>query len=204
MALPDLPRVAIDSRAAWRAWLVANHAQTGAVWLVTWRKGRGPYLAYGDVVDEALCFGWIDSRPAKLDENRTMLLLAPRRPKSAWSAVNKARIEKLAAANLIAPAGLAAIERAKADGSWTALDGVETLVEPDDLALALATTPGAAAMWARIVPSSRRGILEWITAAKQPQTRAKRIEQTATLAAEGRKANHPVGRDRIDPLGKSP
>lgn len=188
-ALPD-DAVQVDSRAAWRRWLSTHHARSSGIWLVTWRKdGGGPYLAYDAIVEEALCFGWIDSKPRALDDARTMLWLAPRKPGSGWSRPNKLRIERLLAAGRMTPAGLARIEAAQRDGSWSKLDAVEDLVVPDDLARALAATPPAAFAFAAFPRSVRRGILEWIGNAKRDATRAARIEETARLAARGERAN---------------
>lgn len=192
MPLPDLPRVEIDSRASWRAWLTAHHAVSGSIWLVTFKRGRGPSVPYGEIVDEALCFGWIDSRPARLDENRSMLLLSPRRAGSRWSAINKAKVARLMAAGLMAPAGLAAVARAQADGTWSALDQVDALEEPADLTAALDAVPQARANWDRFARSARRGILEWITAARTEATRTRRVTQTAAMAAVNLKANFPA------------
>jgi uncharacterized protein YdeI (YjbR/CyaY-like superfamily) len=188
-AAASYPQVEVKSRAAWRSWLLAHHGREGGVWLVTYKKGRGPHLPYGEAVEEALCFGWVDSLPRKLDEDRTMLLMTPRKAGSAWSAANKARVATLLAAGLIAPAGLAKVEEAKASGAWDKLDAVEALTIPDDLAAALAAASGAAAAFADFPRSARRGILEWIVQAKRPDTRAKRIAETARLAGQGKRAN---------------
>jgi uncharacterized protein YdeI (YjbR/CyaY-like superfamily) len=183
-------RVEVTSRAGLRAWLEANHARNESVWLVTYKKAAGEaYVPYDAVVEEALCFGWVDSLPRKLDADRSMLLLSPRKPGSAWSAANKARVEALAEAGLLAAPGLAKIEAAKADGAWTRLDGVERLEIPPDLAAALAALPTAAENFAGFPRSVRRGILEWILQAKRPETRAKRIAETSRLAAENLRAN---------------
>lgn len=187
----DHPRVAVDSRAALRAWLAANHGSPGSIWLVTWRKGDPRHLPYDAIVEEALAFGWVDSLPRALDAARTMLRLSPRKPGSAWSALNKARIARLEAAGLMAPSGLAAVARAQADGSWSKLDAVETLAEPAELVAALARHPPAATHWAAFPRSARRGILEWIVQARTPATRARRIEQTAAEASLNRRANTP-------------
>lgn len=185
-----LERVEVTSRAELRAWLEAHHGRSESIWLVSYKKAAGErYIPYDAIVEEALCFGWVDSLPRKLDALRSMLLLSPRKPGSAWSAINKARVERLAAAGLIAPSGLAKIEAAKADGSWTRLDGVERLEVPADLASALAALPPAADNFAAFPPSTRRGILEWILQAKRPETRAKRIDETARLAAKNVRAN---------------
>lgn len=191
----DYPRVEIDSREALRAWLAQNHERTDGVWLVTYKKHCGDrHVPYDAVVEEVLCFGWIDSLPRKLDADRTMLFLSPRRPGSPWSGVNKKRIAALSNAGRIAPAGQAKIDAAVADGSWTLLDDVEDLVIPNDLAAALDAEPGARRHFEAFPDSSKKGILWWIKSAKRDATRAKRIRETATLAAQNVRANHP--RDR--------
>lgn len=190
-----LERVAVDSLKAWRDWLSANHAQDGAVWAVTYKKGRGPYVPYGDVRDEAVCWGWIDSLRRTEDSDRTRLLISPRRAGSRWSAVNKARVEALMLDGRIQPSGQALIDRAKADGTWDALNEVETLTEPDDLLEALENAQSKA-MWNGFSRSVRRGILEWIWTAKRPETRQKRIAETARLAALGLRAGYPEAKGR--------
>jgi len=191
----DRLRVEVKSRAELHKWLAKNHARKEAIWLVTWKKGGPvPHLPWSEIVDEALCFGWIDSLPRKLDDARTMLLLSPRRAGSGWSAINKKKAEALIAAGRIAPPGLAAIARAKKDGSWTKLDAAHALEMPADLAASLAAAAPATANFTAFSPSSRRAILEWIGAAKKPETRAKRIAETAHLAQRNIKANHPNAR----------
>jgi uncharacterized protein YdeI (YjbR/CyaY-like superfamily) len=193
--LDDLPRLVMSSRAEWRAWLEANHDRSGSLWLVTYKKASGrPTLSNDDIVEEALCFGWIDSLPRKLDSERTMLLLSPRKPGSLWSALNKRRAERIIAAGLMRPAGLALIEAAQADGSWTALDAVEALAIPDDLAAALDARPPARTHFEAFPRSAKRGILEWILQAKRPETRARRVEETARLAERNERANQWRGR----------
>jgi uncharacterized protein YdeI (YjbR/CyaY-like superfamily) len=183
-----LARVEVRSQAELRAWLAANHAQAESIWLVTWKKGHAAHLPYGAIVDEALCFGWVDSRPRRLDDARTMVLLSPRRAGSAWSGVNKARVARLLNEGHVAPPGLAAIDRAKADGTWTVLDGASALAVPEDLAAAL-DAAGARASFDAFPPSARRAILEWITLAKRSETRAARVAETARAAARGERAN---------------
>jgi uncharacterized protein YdeI (YjbR/CyaY-like superfamily) len=196
----DLPMVEAPTRAAWRAWLAANHAQPGSIWLVLNRKGSGlPVLSATEAVDEALCFGWVDSRPAKLDAQRSLLLFSPRKPGSAWSGVNKAKIARLTAAGLMAPAGLAVVARAQADGSWTVLDDATALTDPPDLVAALAEMPGAEAAWRSFPPSHRRANLEWIAQAKRPSTRAARIAEIAACAARNERANT---WPRVAPMGR--
>ncbi|WP_420597435.1 YdeI/OmpD-associated family protein [Deinococcus sp.] len=177
------------SRAEWRSWLEAHHARNGGVWLVLHKKASPtPNLTYAEAVQEALCFGWIDSKPRKLDELRSLLYFAPRKTKSGWSALNKARIERLEAAGQMHPAGLALIEAAKADGSWALLDGVDALDVPPDLQTALEAAD-ALDNWNAFPPSARRGILEWIVQAKTAPTRARRIQETAQKAAQNERAN---------------
>lgn len=179
-----------STRAAWRAWLSEHHQRKDGVWLVSFKKATGkPRVEYNDAVEEALCFGWIDSKPGKLDEERSMLYFAPRKPGTGWSRINKQRVEKLLAAELMMPAGLAKVEAAKQDGSWYQLDAVEALEIPSDLAEALALYPNAARHFEAFPRSVKRGILEWILKAKRPETRAKRIEETARLAEDNVRAN---------------
>lgn len=186
----DVRRIEISSRAQWRSWLHDNGNQAESIWLVTFKKSAGDrYVPYNDVVEEALCFGWVDSLPRKLDESRTMLLLSPRKPRSAWSRANKDRVERMIAAGSMTPAGLARVAEAKKDGSWSKLDAVEELIVPDDLATALNDRPDAADNFNAFPKSTRRGILEWILQAKRAETRAKRIAETADLAAKNRRAN---------------
>lgn len=194
-ALDDAPLVSADDRATWRAWLDANHATARGAWLVTWRRGHGPVLEYEAAVEEALCFGWVDSTAGRIDEARHKLYFAPRKPGSGWASTNKARIERLVADGRMAPAGIAAVERAKADGSWTFRDAIEAGTVPDDLAAALAEQPPAAANFDAFPKSARRMILVWIASAKRPETRAARVLEAATLAARNERANQPRPRD---------
>jgi uncharacterized protein YdeI (YjbR/CyaY-like superfamily) len=178
------------SRAEWRRWLEQNHTRNEGVWLISFKKAAGKArVEYDEAVEEALCFGWIDSKGNKLDEERTMLWFAPRRPRTGWSAPNKRRIEALIADGRMAPAGLAKIEAAKQDGSWSALDAVEALEIPPDLMQALAANPTAQHYFDAFPRSAKRAILAWIANAKKPETRASRINETVRLAAENVRAN---------------
>lgn len=188
--LDDREQVLVESRAQWRGWLQRHHASSPGIWLVRWKKDTGrPQVGYDAVVEEALCFGWVDSRPRSLDSQRSALLLTPRRPGSSWSRANKRRIEALEAGGRLAPAGVAAVERARADGSWSALDQVETLIEPADLRAALDAVHAARVQWDAFPRSTRRAILEWINTARTDPTREKRVRQTAIDAAQGMRAN---------------
>ena len=188
-ALDDAPHIHADDRVTWRAWLEANHASARGVWLVTWRSRSGrPRLDYEAAIEEALCFGWVDSTGGHLDEERGRLYFAPRKPRSPWAASNKARVARLIADGRMRPAGLAAIDRAKENGSWEVLDSVERLEVPGDLAKALDDRPGAAACFAAFTPSTRKNLLGWIALAVRPETRAVRIAKVADAAARNESA----------------
>ena len=188
-ALDDAPHVHADDRATWRAWLEANHATVRGVWLVTWRSSSGRVgLDYEAAIEEALCFGWVDSTGGRVDDERGRLYFAPRKLRSPWAASNKARVERLIRDGRMAPAGLAAIDRAKANGSWEILDSVERLEVPDDLAAALEARPPAMANFAAFTPSARKMMLGWVALAVRPETRVARIEQIAEAAARNERA----------------
>lgn len=202
--MPEPELVEVPDRAAWRRWLSSHH-RGAAVWLVIHKKGsRSGSLVYEDAVLEALCFGWIDSKANSLDDERYRLWMAPRKPKSVWSAVNKQRIDSLLDAGLITTAGLATIEAAKADGSWNALDRSDALEVPDDLIEAFERHAGSRANWDGFPPSARKQILWWIYSAKREETRATRVERTASLAARNERANQPRPTTKTDQPAASP
>jgi len=183
-----LPDNAVQPRtlAEWRRWLARNHDRGEGVWLAMFKKASGKArFDYGEAVEEALCFGWIDSRGRALDEERTMLWMAPRKAASGWSKSNKERIKRLVADKRMAAPGLAKIAAAKKDGSWTLLDAVEALEIPPDLGRALDAKKKARAGFEAFTPSTRRAILAWLNGAKRPETRKRRIAETAKLAAVG-------------------
>ena len=188
-ALDDAPHVHAEDRATWRAWLEENHATARSAWMVTWRPRTGrPSLDYEAAVEEALCFGWVDSTGGTVDDERSKLYFAPRKARSVWAATNKARVERLIADGQMAPAGLAAIERAKANGSWETLDSVERLEVPEDLAVALENRPPAAINFAAFPPWARKMQLTWVATAMRPETRAARVTQIAEAAARNERA----------------
>ncbi len=188
-ALDDAPQVHADDRATWRAWLEANHATAHGAWLVTWRPRTGrPFLDYEAAIEEALCVGWVDSTGGRFDDERGKLYFAPRKPRSAWAASNKSRVERLIASGRMRPAGLLAIERAKANGSWTVLDGPERLEVPSDLAVALEAHPPAEASFRALPPSARKQALAWIATAVRPETRTARIEKLVAAAERNERA----------------
>ena len=168
---------------AWRAWLVANHTRPDGIWLITYRTTTGKAtFTYEQAVEEALCFGWIDGQAKRLDDERTLQWYAPRRPGSVWAKSNKARVERLIADGRMTAAGQAKIDAAKADGSWSLLDSVDKLEVPADLAAAFDAYPDARAHFDAFPPSARHASLGWIATAKRPETRAKRVAETARLA----------------------
>jgi uncharacterized protein YdeI (YjbR/CyaY-like superfamily) len=183
-------QVTVRSRSEWRLWLAKHHASSPGVWAVTYKKdAAGPSVPYEAIVEEALCFGWIDSTRKAIDGERSRLLVTPRKPKSRWSKINKERVDRLTSAGKMEPAGLAAIEVSKANGNWDGLDAIERLEEPEDLRAALDRAPKARASWDAFPRSAKRAILEWISNAKKPETRAKRVTETVSEAAVGRRAN---------------
>lgn len=189
MSLP-VNAVFAPTLAAWRRWLLRHHSRPQGTWLVSYKQGSGKAtFDYNAAVEEALAFGWIDSKPRALDAERTMLWFAPRKPGTGWSAPNKRRVERLIASGRMTAAGQARVDAAKADGSWGKLDAVEALEIPADLATALRQHPPAATHFEAFPRSVKRGILEWITNARRATTRERRIHETATLAARNERAN---------------
>ena len=181
-----------------QAWLIATHGASDGVHLVSWRKPSGrTSVPYEEAVEEALCVGWIDSVGGKLDEDRSLQWFSPRRPRSGWARSNKERVERLVAAGQMLPAGLAAIDEAKRNGTWTLLDDVENLVVPPDLAAALDANLAAREHWDKFSRSPRRAVLEWIAQAKRPETRARRIAEAVDNAERGEKP--PQFRPRVEP-----
>lgn len=186
VAVDDYERVILTSRQQLRAWLEKYGADSPGIWLVTYKRSSGRQtLTYEEVVQEALCFGWIDSQVRAVDEERSMQLLTPRKPGSMWSASNKERISLLESQGLLTDAGVAAIERARADGSWSILDPVERLELPEDLAAALDATANARAGYEAYPASVKKQVLWWVISAKRPQTREARVEQIVAAAARG-------------------
>lgn len=177
------------SRREWREWLAENHDKSAGVWFVYFKKQAGkPRVSYTEAVEEALCFGWIDSLPRKLDDERSKLLFTPRKRKSVWSKLNKERIEKLIKNGLMTETGLAKIEAAKKDGSWNTLDASDNLEIPTDLAKEFRANKAAAENFEAFPASVKRGILYWITSAKRDETRKNRVEKTVRMAAKNKRA----------------
>lgn len=175
-----------SSRAGWRRWLESNHDRPEGIWVVYRKKSSdldGP--VYDDLVDEAVCFGWIDSRLHRVDDDRVMQWFTPRRAGGIWSALNKERVDRLVRDGHMAAPGRAVIEQARADGSWSQTDEVDALVVPPDLDAALAGHPAARRAYDALSDSLKKRYLWWIHTAKRPTTRAKRINETVRQLAEG-------------------
>jgi uncharacterized protein YdeI (YjbR/CyaY-like superfamily) len=179
-------QIRVRSRAELRKWLADNHEQADPIWLVTAKKAVGAaYIPYPEIVEEALCFGWVDSLPRALDATSSMLLLSPRKARSAWSAPNRERAERLITASLMQPSGLAKVEAAKADGSWDFLKSAEDGIEPDDLRNALDANAAARKGYDAFSGPVRRRILETLLRAKGADTRAARIARIVDGAIAG-------------------
>lgn len=176
------------SRQAWRAWLEENHRSKQSVWLVYYKKKTSmASITWSEAVDEALCFGWIDSKAKPLDEEKFMQFFSRRKPRGTWSKVNKEKIKRLIDAELMSEAGFETIEAAKQNGSWTILDEVEELIVPEDLQNAFNTWLGSEEYFSGLSKSVRKAMLQWLVLARQPETRQKRISEIAELASQKRK-----------------
>lgn len=185
----DLPELLLPDAAAWRAWLLENHAAHGGVWLVLHKKGGGvTTLTYPQAVEEALCFGWIDGQGRRRDDESSFQRMTPRRPRSAWSAVNVERVARLEAEGRMHDAGRAQVLAARADGRWeAAYRGPATAEVPEDLLAALAAaTPTARAWFDALTSANRFAIIMRVGAAKRPETRARRIATFVADLEQGR------------------
>ncbi|MFO7549350.1 MAG: YdeI/OmpD-associated family protein [Acidimicrobiia bacterium] len=179
--------VAFSDRDGWRAWLSAHHGASSGVWLVYRKKGSGlPSVTYAEAVEEALCFGWIDSRVNSIDERSYKQVFTPRRTGSIWSLPNKQRVERMISEGRMTEAGMAVVRRSQADGSWSVLDQVDALVLPAELESALDADPDARAGFDRLADSQKKQVIYWLLAAKRPSTRATRVERVTEAAREGR------------------
>ena len=180
------------NRIHWRKWLEKNHSTSHGVWMIYYKKQTGKReFNIADAVEEALCFGWIDSIAQKLDDERTMQKFTPRKPKSVWSKINKQRIEKLIEQKLMTPAGMSKIEEAKRNGSWDTLNNSDFHAEnnslPDELRKAFSKSKKALENFKAFPPGYRKRFLFWIDSAKTPGTKAARIKQTLLMAAANKK-----------------
>ncbi|MFI8565185.1 YdeI family protein [Rhodococcus sp. NPDC078407] len=185
----DYPIVHVETRSQWRSWLQREHASTRGVWLCSWRSTTDrPRCPYPDAVEEAICFGWIDSTAGVLDEQRGLQMFTPRRPKSQWTRLNRQRAADMDELGLMTDAGRRAVAAAKANGWWTIADQVEDLLEPLELTTALDEAPNARRNWDGFPPSARKQMLWWVVSAARADTRADRIAHIVAEAAAGRRA----------------
>jgi uncharacterized protein YdeI (YjbR/CyaY-like superfamily) len=185
MTNQDVETFCPTSRKAWRQWLQKHHQHKTSIWLVYYKKKSDiPSITYNEAVDEALCFGWIDSTKRPMDEEKFMQFFCKRKPKSVWSKINKDKIERLTESGLMTEAGLASVAIAQQNGSWNILDEAESLVVPADLEAALEQQSGATAYFMSLSKSARKAILQWLLLAKRADTRQKRINEIAELAAQ--------------------
>lgn len=174
-------------RKAWRKWLEKNHGISNGVWLIYYKKDSGKTrVSYADAVEEALCFGWIDSTLNPIDEHSYMQLFTPRKPKSGWSQLNKDRVEKLIADGLMTPAGMEKLEIAKHHGTWAKLDHIESFTPPPELENAFKTNKKAKAFFDSLAKTNKKYILYYISGAKKEETRARRVNEIIAAANEGR------------------
>lgn len=187
MADQDAEELSVETAEQWRAWLREHHGQHSGVWLISWRPSTGrPAVSYDEAVTEAVAFGWVDSRSRSIDDERTALFLAPRRPGSTWSRSNKERVARLEAEGRMTDAGRRPVEAANADGTWTLLDGPEALIVPDELGLAL-DAAGCRAAWDAQTPGVRRAELTRIALVKRAETRARYV-QRVVAALQGHRS----------------
>ena len=174
-------------RKAWRKWLEKNHAASKGVWLIYYKKDSGKTrVSYNDAVEEALCFGWIDSTLNPIDEASYMQLFTPRKHKSGWSKLNKERVEKLIEQGLMTPAGLEKIEAAKHHGTWSKLDGIESFTLPPQLKKAFIANKKAKKFFDGLGKTNKKYILYYVNGVKNEDIKAQRIEAIIAAANEGR------------------
>ena len=183
----NFDKVEISSQEELRSWLIKNYAQNESVWLVTYKKNEpDKYVSRWDILDELICFGWIDGIRRKLDDKRTMQLISQRKVEH-WAKTYKERAAKLMNEGKMHESGFKAIEISKANGLWNLMDDVDNLIVPDDLSRELSKRDGAADFFNSINPSSKRFVLRWIKLAKTEKTRKNRIQKLAELSAKGEK-----------------
>ena len=180
----NLPLVQPTSRAAWRAWLQKNHASSSGIWLVYAKKHTGiPSLRYADAVEEALCFGWIDSLVHPIDDSLYKQIFTPRKAASAWSPLNKKRVERLIAAGQMTAPGMKMIELAKTNGQWEAHAKIDALTMPPELKKALDANAAAKKNWPTYTESQRKAFLRMVDGAKTAETRAKRVARVLEIVS---------------------
>jgi uncharacterized protein YdeI (YjbR/CyaY-like superfamily) len=198
----QLPELLVDAAARWRRWLEENHGTSAGVWVVLAKKGTTDHptsLTYDQAIDDAVCFGWVDGQIGRRDEKTYRARFTPRRPRSGWSQSNVERVARLTAEGRMTPAGVAAVESAKADGRWeAAYAGMAAIEVPEDLAAALAARPAALETFESLDAANRYAVLYRVTTAMRPATRAQRVERLVEMLARGetlhpRRGKRPAG-----------
>ncbi len=185
MSVLDMDTFCPANRSDWRKWLLENHRSRQSVWLIYYKiKSGKPTLKYDDAVDEALCFGWIDSKAKPIDDERFMQFFSKRKAKSVWSKINKEKVGRLIAEGLMTDAGFECIEIAKQNGFWSILDTAESLEIPDDLEAEFQTVPDSKDYFLSLSRSDKRNILQWLVLARRIETRQKRIIEIVELSAQ--------------------
>jgi uncharacterized protein YdeI (YjbR/CyaY-like superfamily) len=184
----DIETFSPQNSQEWRKWLEENHSIKNSIWLIYYKKkSKIPSIEYNEAVDQALCFGWIDSKSKPIDDEKYMQFFSKRKPKSVWSKINKNKIERLTSEGLMSQAGLDIIQIAKENGSWFILDDAESLIIPQDLSIELDKNPLAKDYFINLSRSNKRNILQWLVLAKRAETRQNRIKEIVDLANLGRK-----------------
>lgn len=186
--MKDIEQYCPDNQQDWRKWLELNHKEKDAVWLIFYRKKSPNYnLSWSDSVDEALCFGWIDSVKKTIDKEKYRQYFSKRRTKSNWSKVNKDKVKTLIEQGLMREAGYKSIAIAKENGSWTFLDAVEALIVPEDLKREFENHKGSMEYFESLSKSAKKILLYWVVSAKRKETRQKRVLEIAVNASENLK-----------------
>lgn len=190
MSKKEIETYCPKSRMDWRKWLEKNHQSKQSVWLVYFKAStKVASVSWSEAVDEALCFGWIDSTRKTIDEERYMQYFTRRKPNSTWSKINKEKVAKLIQNNLMTKAGFNSIETAKQNGTWTIMDNVENLIIPEDLRIALNKNESSMEFFQNQPKSIKKAMLYWVVIAKRIETRKKRIEEIAKSATKGTRPN---------------
>jgi uncharacterized protein YdeI (YjbR/CyaY-like superfamily) len=188
MTNKEIESICPTTKEQWREWLAENHAKKQSVWLIYYRTSSGmPTISWSEAVDEALCFGWIDSKKVSIDELRFKQYFSQRKAKSIWSKINKEKITELIENGLMTKSGLEIVKIAKDNGSWSIMDEVEALIVPQDLEKEFQARPGSMDFYLSLSNSNKKILLAWIVMAKRPETRQKRIVEIAENASQNQK-----------------
>ncbi|GJM35836.1 MAG: hypothetical protein DHS20C18_48370 [Saprospiraceae bacterium] len=186
MSKKEIEKFCPKSQTDWRQWLEKNHQSKQSVWLVYYRfSTKIASISWSEAVDEALCFGWIDSTKKTIDKERYMQYFSKRKPNSTWSKINKEKVATLIQNNLMTKAGFDSIETAKQNGTWLIMDDIEKLIIPEDLSIALNENERSMDFFQSQSKSIKKTMLHWVVMAKRIETRKKRIAEIARSATKG-------------------